>query len=59
MDTTEIALQTLVEWFTDCWQQTSGPKHGLTARIGIRGDIEVFDLNRSEWIPTSGVDMEQ
>lgn len=50
VEVTEVALQTLIEWFVACWQQAGGRKCRLPARIGIPGDIEAFDLQRDEWV---------
>ncbi|MFZ6028368.1 MAG: hypothetical protein ACOYYS_11690 [Chloroflexota bacterium] len=50
VEITEVALQSLIEWFADCWQQAGGRLCSLVACIGIPGDIEALDLKRGEWI---------
>jgi hypothetical protein len=49
VEITEITLQTLIEWFADCWQRVTHDRKQITAQISIHDDIEVFDLNLSEW----------
>ncbi len=50
VETVEIELQALVEWFADCWAKAGGLDFPLPATIGVRGDIEVFDLKHRAWV---------
>lgn len=51
VETVEVELQTLIEWFADCWVAAGGSDFPLPAYIGVRGDIESFDLKRRQWAP--------
>jgi hypothetical protein len=50
VEISEVTLQTLIEWFANCWDLANGPGSGLPCQISIHDDIEAFDLNRHEWI---------
>jgi hypothetical protein len=50
VETIEVELQTLIAWVAACWIEAGGREFPLAASIGIRGDIESFDLKRSKWV---------
>ncbi len=50
VETIEVELQTLIEGVAACWIEAGGREFPLAASIGIRGDIESFDLKHSEWV---------
>ncbi len=51
VETTEVELQTLVEWLVDRWLQTGGLHLPVPVYIGIQDDIEYFDLQQRQWVP--------
>jgi len=51
VETLEIELQTLIEWFPICWLAANGPELPQPAFIGIENDLEVLDLKTMKWIP--------
>ncbi len=50
VETIEVELQTLIAWVAACWIEAGGHKFSLAALIGIRGDIESFDLKEGCWV---------
>ncbi len=51
VETTEVELQTLVEWLIERWLQAGGLHFPVPVHIGIQDDIEYFDLGQGQWVP--------
>jgi hypothetical protein len=51
VETLEIELQTLIEWFPACWLAASGPELPQSAFLSIENDLEALDLKKTNWIP--------
>jgi hypothetical protein len=51
VETLEIELQTLIEWFSTCWLAARGPELPLPAFLSIENDLEALDLKEMNWIP--------
>jgi hypothetical protein len=51
VETLEIELQVLIEWFSACWQTAQGLELTLPAFLIIENDLEALDLKEMSWIP--------
>jgi hypothetical protein len=51
VETREVQLQMLVDWFAACWQSAGGRELPIPAFLGIRNDIEALDLRQMTWVP--------
>jgi hypothetical protein len=51
VETLEIELQTLIEWFSTCWLAANGPEEPFAAFVSIENDLEALDLKTMNWIP--------
>lgn len=52
VETLEIELQALIEWFPTCWQAAQGPELTLSAFLSIENDLETLDLKKMSWVPS-------
>jgi len=52
VETLEVGLQVLIEWFADCWQAAGGRDLPVPASLYIPDDIEFFDLKQLSWVQT-------
>lgn len=50
VETIEIELQILLEWFTACWQTVPRPESLFPAYLSIQNDREMLDLIQMRWI---------
>lgn len=49
IETLEIEMATLVEWFVECWIRADGPLCKLPAYVCYHDDKESFDLKQMKW----------
>lgn len=49
IETLEIEMTTLIEWFVACWIRVDGPHFQLPAYICYHDDRESFDLKQMKW----------
>lgn len=49
VETLEIELQTVIEWFAVCWKAAGGAEIGLPAHVGICNDLEALNLDTLTW----------
>ncbi|MGZ3715831.1 MAG: hypothetical protein ACXVA4_10455 [Ktedonobacterales bacterium] len=50
IDTLDIEMGTLVEWFTECWIRADGRQCKLPAYICYHDDNKAFDLRQMKWV---------
>ncbi len=51
VETLEIELEVLIEWFSTCWLAANGSDFQLPAYLSLENDLEAFDLKEMKWIP--------
>jgi hypothetical protein len=49
VETLEIEMATLVEWFAACWIRADGQQCPLPAYVGFHDDKALFDLKQMMW----------
>ncbi|GER89004.1 hypothetical protein KDW_31660 [Dictyobacter vulcani] len=50
VETIEIEMSTLIEWFVACWMRAGGQHVTLPAYICRHDDQESFDLHQMKWV---------
>lgn len=53
VETLEVELQALTDWFAECWKSVA-TGFPLPAFISIQGDLEALDLASKSWVPNPG-----
>lgn len=49
VETLEIEMATLVEWFAACWIRADGQQYPLPAYVSYHDDDRAFDLKQMKW----------
>jgi hypothetical protein len=56
-DPWSIAVDTLIEWFSQCWQDARGRRCKLPAYISQHDSSNLFDLRQKRWSTLADVDL--